>query len=284
MNYSLTLKKELIENPPRRACCKRAYAAGLLFDVREWRNGCLVLVLSSAAARRECARVYREQYRREALTDGSVMLFSSEKLFAAYRDLPVFSCPHCQKYFFAGLFLSCGSMTDPEKGYHLEFRIANAEKIPVLSDLFKGADLDMKCRRIDFGAGFYCKKRSEIEKFIYLIGADNALFALLNAQIQRGIRNEENRATNCIAHNIGKTVSAATKVLSSIETIRSAGKFSLLPEELRETAKLREENPSVSLVELAALHNPPITKSGLNHRLQKILRFAEDLKTSKGTS
>ena len=277
MNYSLTLKGELIDNSPRKACCKRAYAAGLLFDVREWREKCLCLVLSSAAARRECARVYREQYHREALLDGAVMLFSSEKLFAAYKEPPAFLCPRCKSRFFAGLFLSCGSMTDPQKGNHLEFRISNADKIPLLGELLKDADLDMKCRRIDFGAGFYCKKHSEIEKFLYLIGAENALFALFNAQIQRGIRNEENRATNCIAHNIGKSVSAAAKTLAAIEKIRAAGKIPALPEELRETARLREENPDASLVELAALHNPPITKSGLNHRLQKILRLAEDI-------
>ena len=85
MNYSLALKEELIDGAPRSLCCKRAYAAGLLYDLREMRENCLVLVLSSAAARRECARAFREQYRRTALLNGSVLLFPSEELYADYK-------------------------------------------------------------------------------------------------------------------------------------------------------------------------------------------------------
>ena len=277
MNYSLLFKEELIAGAPRNACCKRAYAAGLFYDLREWRTGCLVLVVSSAAARRECARVYREQYRREALIDRSVMLFSSEKLVARYRELPEFSCPKCRANFLKGLCISCGSITDPEKGTHFEIRISNAEKIPMLAELLADMGWELKCRKIDFGAGFYTKKGNEIEEILRTVGAGNALFAFLNAQIARGIRNQENRATNCVTSNIAKAVAASHKCCEAIEMIEAAGRFSLLADELRETARLRLANPDANLLELAALHNPPITKSGLNHRLQKIMRFAAAL-------
>lgn len=277
MNYSLLVKEELIAHAPRHACCKRAYTAGLLFDLREWRDGCLVLVVSSVAARREIARAYRELYRREALMNGSVMLFSSEKLFAHYAEAPQFACPRCRGHFLAGLMVACGSVTDPQKSSHLEFRIANAEKISMLGEILSETGLSMKCRKIDFGAGFYTKQNAEIEEFLRIVGSNNALFEFINGKITRGIRNQENRATNCETGNIAKAVKASQKCRQAIEKIMGAGRFEALSAELRETATLRMENPAANLTELAELHNPPITKSGLNHRLQKIIAFADSI-------
>lgn len=277
MNYSLSLKEELIEGAPHNACCKKAYAAGLLYDLREMRENCLVLVISSAAARKECVRVYREQYKREALLNGSVMLFASEKLYAAYKNPPVFCCPACRAHFLRGVMIACGSVTDPRKAYHLEFRIANPEKIPFFAEFLDEMGWMPKSRNIEGGVGLYFKKNLVIEEILSTVGANNALFALMNAKIARDIRNEENRATNCVTRNISKTVDAARRCCLAIEKIRAAARFDALMPELRETARLRLENPDISLLELAQLHNPPITKSGLNHRLQKIMDFAENI-------
>ena len=277
MNYSLLLKNELIGGAPHNACCKRAYTAGLLFDLREMRENCLVLVLASAAARRECARAYRELYRREALLNGTVMLFASEKLYAAYRKPPVFACPQCQVHFLRGVMITCGSATDPEKDYRLEFRLANPEKVPFLAAFLEEKGWSPKCRNLDGGVGLYFKKNMIIEEILSTVGANNALFTLMNAKITRDIRNEENRGANCETGNIGKAVKASVRCCNAIERIREASRFEELPAELRETARLRMENPDVSLGVLAQLHNPPITKSGLNHRLQKIILFADAL-------
>ena len=278
MNYSLRVKKELIEGAPRNACCKRAYAAGLLFDLREWREGCLVLVVSAAAARRECARVYRDLYRREALTDGAVMLFSSERLFAHYREMPQFSCPNCKRSFLRGLTVTYASFSAPDKPTHVEYRIANAEKIEVLSNFFAEIGLDLTCRVIDCGAGFYSKKNSEMEEVLRAAGAGRALFDFINAKIDRNIRYETNRDVNCTAANIKKAVSASSKHCAAIRTLMQEGRLDALPDDLRATAKLRLENPELDLVDLALKHTPPITKSGLYHRLQKLIRLADELK------
>ena len=277
MNYSLLLKQELIDGAPHTACCKRAYAAGLLLDLREMRENCLVLVISSAVARRECARVYREQYRREALLNGAVMLFASEKLYKAYTELPTFSCPQCRASFLRGALIACGSVTDPTKGYHMEFRLANAEKVPVLTGVLEEMGWSPKARVIEGGTGIYFKKNAVIEEILSTVGANNALFSLINAKIARDIRNEENRATNCVTRNIGKTVSASQRCCNAIEKLRAAARFDALPSELRETAELRLAHPDAPLTELSQLHNPPITKSGLNHRLQRIIAFADSL-------
>ncbi|MBR6727205.1 MAG: DNA-binding protein WhiA, partial [Clostridia bacterium] len=271
------LKNELIEGAPQKACCKRAYAAGLLYDLREIRENCLVLVISAAEPRYECARIYRELYRREALTDGAVMLFASDKLYRGYKEPPSFACGHCRAAFLRGLLVSYGSVTDPTKAYQLELRLANPEKVAFLAGFLEEMGWAPKSRKLDGGIGLYYKKYNVIEEIISTVGANNALFTLMNAKIERGIRNEENRATNCVARNIGKTVDAARRVCLALEKIREHARFDALPVELRETAELRVENPETSLGELAAMHNPPITKSGLNHRLQKILAFAEGL-------
>lgn len=277
MNYSLSLKNELIEGAPRATCCKRAYAQGLLYDLREMSENCLVLVVSAAASRRECARVYRDIYRREALLNGSVMLFASEKLYATYLQAPVFACAHCRAHFLRGLLIACGSVTDPEKAYHMEFRLANAEKVPFAAAFFEEMGWAPKSRKIEGGVGLYFKKSAVIEEILSTVGANNALFAMMNAKITRDIRNEENRATNFVTSNISKTTGASAKCCAAIERLRAASRFEQLSPELRETATLRIENPDVSLAELAYMHNPPITKSGLNHRLQKIMAAAEEI-------
>ena len=277
MNYSLLLKNELIETAPQKPCCKRAYTAGLLYDLREMRENCLVLVISAAAPRYECARMYREIYRREALMDGAVMLFASEKLYGCYKEPPSFACPACRAAFLKGLLIACGSVTDPEKAYHLEFRLANPEKTAFLASFLEEMGWSPKCRSVEGGIGLYFKKNAVIEEIISTVGANNALFALMNAKIARDIRNEENRATNCVTRNISKTVNASRRACLAVETIRANSRFDAMPAELRETARLRTEYPEANLAELAALHQPPITKSGLNHRLQRIVQIAENL-------
>ena len=277
MNYSLTLKNELIDGAPHSACCKKAYAAGLLFDLREMRENCLVLVISSAAARHECVRAYREQYRREALMNGAVMLFASEKLYASHEQMPHFACQQCRAHFLRGVMIACGSATDPQKAYRLEFRLANPAKIPLLAAFLTEMGWEPKCREFEGGAVLYFKQNAVIEEILSTVGANNALFALMNAKIARDIRNEENRATNCVTRNISKAVNASRRCCVAIEKIRTAARFDALLPELRETAELRIEHPDASLAELAQLHNPPTTKSGLNHRLQRIIAFAENL-------
>ena len=272
MNYSLLLKEELIDGAPRSKCCRRAYTQGLLYDVRELRENCLVLVLSGAAARRECAQLFREQYRRTALLNASVLLFPSPELYAEYRNPPVFDCPHCAANFLRGLIVSCGSITDPTKAYHLEFRLSNPEKVAFLAEFLEEQGWHAGCRKLKGGGlGVYIKNSVIIEEILTLMGANKALFGLMNAKIERDIRNVENRVTNCETSNIARAVDASARVREAIETLMRTDRLAALPAELRETANLRVENPAASLKELAYLHNPPITKSGLNHRLQKIL-------------
>ena len=114
-----------------------------------------------------------------------------------------------------------------------------------------------------------------MEEILTMTGANKALFDLMNAKIEREIRNGENRVTNCETSNIARAVDASARIREAIALLVQTDRLASLSSELRETAKLRTENPAASMKELAHLHNPPIAKSGLNHRLQKILAAGE---------
>lgn len=281
MNYSLALKEELIAGAPHADCCRRAYLRGLFFDAGETRGRGIVLRLSALSARDETARMYRECYRREALAGGTVLLFSSDEL---YHDLtagpPAFGCDRCAAHFLRGLTVAYGSMTDPQTAYHLEYTLHDPAELPFLTDFFSARGWMVKCRKHRDGIGLYFKNSTVIEELLTFMGANNALFSLMNAKIARGIRNEENRATNCVTTNIGKAVGAAARIIEAVAEIRAAGAFERMPEKWQDTARLREENPDATLTELAGLHDPPITKSGLNHRLQNIAEYATEVKRS----
>ncbi len=285
MNYSLLLKEELIDGAPRHKCCRRAYTDGLLYDVRELRENCLVLVLSGAAARRECAQAFRERYHRTALLNGSVLLFPSEDFYKEYRDPPTLVCPHCAAHFLRGLLISCGSVTDPSKAYHVELRLSNPEKVAFLAEMLENMGWHAGCRKLKGGGlGVYIKNSNVIEEILSVLGVNQALFRFINAKIEREIKNAENRATNCVTSNIARAVDASARVREAIEALMRTNRLSGLPAELQETAELRMQNPSASLKELAYLHNPPITKSGLNHRLQKILTAGEAARAQEENS
>ena len=113
----------------------------------------------------------------------------------------------------------------------------------------------------------YYKNNGAIVDLLFFIGCNKTGTDVANSAIKKDIRNYENRATNCDTGNISRAVSAAQKHINAIEELKASGKFDSLPEELRYTAELRLENPDASLAELASLHEPPLSKSGLNRRL-----------------
>ena len=127
----------------------------------------------------------------------------------------------------------------------------------------------------------YLKEGAQIVDLLNVMEAHVALMDLENVRIFKEMRNSVNRKVNCETANIHKTVSAAVKQIEDIEFLKTAGSFSELSEELLETAGIRLENPDASLKELGLMHNPPIGKSGVNHRLRKLSNLAETLRGSK---
>ena len=282
MSYASALREELIAGAPRRGCCRTAYLRGLFLNAAATPSGKIVLTASSLAARHEIARVFHAVYRKEALAERSTLLFSAEAL---YRDLTEQThqpaCEHCVKAFLRGAYVAAGTATDPEKAYHFEIRAADEEARDRLVAALTAQKIPCKVRALGEGFGVYVKNGAKLEDLLAAIGSHEAYFHLVNTRITRDMRNAENRATNCVTNNIGRSVNAATRVSRAIAAIREAKRFEELPDELRITAILREEHPDASLAALAALHNPSLTKSGLNHRLEKLVAFAERLGAKK---
>ena len=181
----------------------------------------------------------------------------------------------CRRAFTRGAFLCIGSMSDPAKGYHLELVCNNKNQAKQLQEVLVLFDLDAKIvvRKKYFVV--YLKEGSHIVDFLGITKARVALMNLENLRIVKEMRNSINRKVNCETANIAKTVNAAAKQIEDIIFIRDYVGFSKLSDTLREMAQVRLEYPESSLKELGQYLDPPVGKSGVNHRLRKLSEIAE---------
>lgn len=181
-------------------------------------------------------------------------------------------------YFLRGAFLACGRMTDPEKDYHCEFSVNFMNLSRDLSTLI-GEVLDQPKTVLRRGAYvIYYKESENIEDILTYIGAPMAALELMNIKIMKDIKNRVNRRINCESANMDKTINASFEQMEDIHYIFEHRDKSILPEELLELAEMRIENPEMSLRELAEALHPPISRSGVNHRLKHLSRIAEEIR------
>ncbi|MDD5919974.1 MAG: DNA-binding protein WhiA [Oscillospiraceae bacterium] len=183
--------------------------------------------------------------------------------------------------FIAGAFLACGSMVDPGKSYHLEFVVPDQPLCEALIQVLFAVRIFPKsfARRGSFVV--YLKDSGEIEDLLGFMGAGNLGLEVMNVKIYKSIRNQVNRAQNCEFANLEKTISAASVQVKQIEYILKNKGTAFLPEDLREIAKLRVENPEMSLRELGEALGEPLTRSGVNHRLKRLSKIYEELTCAK---
>ncbi len=184
----------------------------------------------------------------------------------------------CQRAFLRGAFLSVGSVSDPVKGYHLEFVCTDAEKAGQLQRVLQGFGIDGKIVLRKKYHVVYLKEGESIVDLLNVCEAHVALMEFENLRILKEMRNSINRRVNCEAANITKTVNAATRQIKDIEYIRDHGGLERLPCNLRQMAEVRLDYPDASLKELGEYLEPPVGKSGVNHRLRKLSEFAEKLR------
>ena len=207
----------------------------------------------------------------------------AEKLFGSFGYAPdiaeteimsgMFHCQGCEPSFVRGAFISAGTITDPEKGYHLEMSFAMVAAAESLSGLLTDAGLEPKMMSRRGESVLYYKDSESIENFLAYIGANTAAFTIMNKKIERELRSGANRIANGEMANIGKTVAAAADQINAINSLIRSGEIERIPEELKQTAYLRLENEDATLAALAEMHTPPITKSGVNHRLKKLVEL-----------
>ena len=184
----------------------------------------------------------------------------------------------CRRAFIRGAFLAAGSISDPEKFYHFEIVCATEAKAEQLQKIIKFFEIDAKIVERKKHFVVYIKEGSGIVDILNVMEAHVALMNLENVRILKEMRNSVNRKVNCETANLKKTVSASVKQIEDIKYIRDTVGLSTLSEGLEEMAMLRLDNPEASLKELGSMLNPPVGKSGVNHRLRKICDIADGLK------
>lgn len=188
----------------------------------------------------------------------------------------------CKKAFIRGAFLAAGSISDPNKFYHYEIVCIFEEDAQKLVELLQFFNLDAKITERKNNFVVYIKEGNNITDVLNLMGAVRLQMELFNIMIYKGISNDVNRKVNCETANLNKTIEAAVKQVNDIEYIRDNVGLDKLKPNLREVALLRLENQDTNLKDLGEMLDPPVGKSGVNHRLRKISEFAEALRESKG--
>ena len=294
MSFADSLREELAALPIKKPCCRRAFVAGFLLSAKRENGHTVSLRCRYAAAVPPLCEAMETLYAKapiatevaahghrytDLLMDSSACARLTGQLQSEDADpevlLKLSGCDSCHSSFLRGVFLCGGTLSDPHKETHLEFMLTDGRGEAALGTLLEGLSYPPKRVRRAAGCGFYYKDGSSVEDLLTMMGAIQGTFVFLNALIERDIRNAENRATNCVARNIEKTISAATRQMDAINLLMEHDALEALDSPLRATAMLRYRNPDVTLEELRMLHTPPISKSGLNHRLQKILEAAK---------
>lgn len=207
----------------------------------------------------------------EAIIDSKVVSDRFRK-FANVNDDEI------RKNIIKGAFLGAGSITDPEKNYHLEISFGDKKNAEFILNLCKSYQIEFKILEVNQKYIIYIKEGEQISKFLACIGANKAVLKFEDIRIYKEMKNNVNRIVNMETANLNKTIDAAIPQIEDIQLIQAKNKFDDLPEELKEVATLRLENPEASLKELGEMLNPPLSKSGVNHRLKKIMEFADELK------
>ena len=192
-----------------------------------------------------------------------------------------FLCDKCSVYFLQGLFIKNGFLSDPEKEYQLEFTIADEDMAAKLLATLYRKNFEFKISQRRKGFVVYTRNSETIEDFLATIGAQSTCLEIMSNKVVKDIRNRENRLKNCETANTAKVAKAAGEHIEAIEKLIENGKFDFLSEDLRYIAQLKLDNPELSLSELAAITNPPMTKSSLNRRLKKLCDMAKQEETNE---
>ena len=289
MSFSRDVKTELCQTPPKKPCCRRALLHGLIYDA-EIDGEILTSVYSHEETASLATHLIKFAYGRDAqecfirrgahkytsISFESKNAVKKLSLFIKTRDESIIcDCPECSFAFLRGVFMAVGSVNAPDSTSHLELKLEHPDRAGALFDILGGLDLQPLISHKAGALRLYFKNRSSVQDFISCIGCNQAVFEMVNLQLQKDLRNDENRATNCVTRNINRSITASGKQLAAIRRIEELGLLSAMPEKLQATARLRLDNPEASFDELAALHTPPISKSGANHRLEKIMAWYE---------
>ena len=297
MSFSSQVKAELCRDRIQRRCCAQAEACGVLLYCNRFSPQEVRIVTESDTFARRLPTLFHRAFGLEFDSrgdpDSPKQIFSvtdRQKLsllwdlcafdpagLAHHINFGLMEETHCRQAFLRGAFLAGGSVTDPLKGYHLEFSTSHRSVSRELAALLREAGSAPKEAIRKGNHIVYFKQSEAVEDLLTVIGAPICAMDIMNAKAEKNLRNGVNRRVNCDAANLGKTVDAAMEQRQAIQALRAAGVFDDLSPKLQEAALLREASPELSLSQLAVLFDPPVTKSSLSHRLRKLIELSQKL-------
>ena len=299
ISFSGSAKAEMCRSLPQKRCCALAQCFGVLLFCNSFTHDNVRIITES----REFAQILPQLFKKafgvqfdmcpEANATGKLTFqihqpakvatimhsygFDPSDTLALHLNLAVVEDDCCKAAFLKGAFLAGGSVTDPEKGYHLELATTHHSVAREGSALVEEV-LGFYPKNAQRGGGqvLYLKNSEQISDCLTYIGAPVAAMGIMEARLEKELNNKVNRRCNCDEANTSKVVEAAQEQLAAIRVLRERGKLESLPIKLQSAARAREENPESNLTELASMMEPPISKPAMNHRLQKLVRLAKE--------
>ena len=290
MSFSNDVKTELLPVVPKARHCVIAELAAMSYLLLKPEKGSENKAFRVDTENDEIRKKYFTLLSKTISIDGYDASLDEEETKALFRVLKVkdsfsrvdgvlLQQPCCKRAFLRGAFLVSGSLSDPKKGYHFEIVLKEETIAEQLKEIITSFGIDAKIVLRKNSFVVYVKESDQIVDLLALMGANAAYLKFENIRIEKEMRNSINRKVNCETANITKTVSAAVRQMEDIRLIDKTMGLKSLPGNLQKIAELRLEYPDMSLKDLGNLLDPPVGKSGVNHRLRRIGEIAESIRS-----
>ncbi|MBQ2324456.1 MAG: DNA-binding protein WhiA [Oscillospiraceae bacterium] len=297
MSFSAETKKEMCKVPLQRHCCAVAEAYGVLLYANSFSSSEVRIVTESEEFALRLPKLFQKAFsvtfdvlpekdankhifritqERKLSVIYQTLGYDVRQHFALHVNFALLEEEHCRAAFLRGAFLAGGSVTDPRKRYHLELVTTHLQVGSEVEALMH--DMGFVAKRVlrNSSTVTYFKQSEPIEDLLTLLGAPAASTEIMAAKIEKEMRNTVNRRVNCDAANVDKAVQASREQVEALEKLTEAGVIATLPVKLQEVAVARLLQPELTLSELAATFDPPLTKSCLNHRMRKLMLLAKE--------
>ncbi len=298
MSFAYDVKAEVCRNALSRHCCAVAESGGVLFYASAFSSNEVRIVTENDAFAERLPKLFQKAFsvRFDVLPEsksGGKLIFritDEKKLAAIFHALGYDRDSHyalhlnfalledecCRTAFVRGAFLAGGSVTDPHKRYHLELTTSHLQAAKEVEALLCEMGFTPKSLVRQGSSVIYFKQSEHIEDLLTLIGAPVCAMEIMAAKVEKEMRNTVNRRVNCDAANLDKAVSASHEQVEAFTRLTESGAINDLPVKLQEVAVARLLQPELTLSELAATFDPPLTKSCLNHRIRKLMELAKE--------
>lgn len=301
LSFSGEVKKELCRDPLQRKCCAVAESCGVLLYAGGFSSSEARIVTESEEFAQRLPKLFQKAFgikfdvfpdKNSAgkhifrITDPQKLAkiwqalgYDLSQHFALHVNFALLEEAHCRAAYLRGAFLTGGSVTDPRKRYHMELSTAHLQVGRETEALLRDMDFEPKNVLRGGNTVTYFKHSENIEDLLTLLGAPAAAMEIMSAKVEKSMRNTVNRRVNCDAANLDKSVAASAAQVEALTRLTDSGVLKTLSAELQEVAVARLLQPELSLSELAETFDPPLTKSGLNHRMRKLMQLAKEEKS-----